>query len=118
MPLGIYCTRVFGLKLLKDRGFVDVDEPFKKLINQGMILGTSAIVYRVSGTNTYVSKNLKNNYNVEEIRIDVTLVNSSDEIDIEELSKWQPQFNGAKFELEGGKYIVGREVEKNVKTLV
>ncbi|GGI55913.1 leucine--tRNA ligase [Winogradskyella haliclonae] len=105
----------FWVKLLKDRGFVGVDEPFKKLINQGMILGTSAIVYRVSGTNTYVSKNLKNNYDVEEIRIDVALVNSSDEIDIEELSKWQPQFKGAKFELEDGKYIVGREVEKMSK---
>ncbi|WP_299116284.1 leucine--tRNA ligase [uncultured Winogradskyella sp.] len=105
----------FWVKLLKDRGFVGVDEPFKKLINQGMILGTSAIVYRVSGTNTYVSKNLKSNYDVEEIRVDVTLVNSSDEIDIEELSKWQPQFKDAKFELEDGKYIVGREVEKMSK---
>ncbi|GAA3774617.1 leucine--tRNA ligase [Corallibacter vietnamensis] len=105
----------FWTKFLKDRNFVGVDEPFKKLINQGMILGTSAIVYRVAGTNKYVSSGLKNDYEVEELRVDVNMVNASDEIDIEKLKQWQPQFADAEFELEDGKYIVGREVEKMSK---
>lgn len=105
----------FWVKLLKDRGFVNVEEPFKKLINQGMILGTSAIVYRVSGTNKYVSKGLITDYNVEEIRVDVNIVNASDEIDIDALRNWQPQFKDAEFVLEDGSYIVGREVEKMSK---
>src|SRR5690606_36226523 len=87
----------------------------KKLINQGMILGMSAIVYRVSGTNKYVSKGLKQNYETEELRIDVNLVNASDEIDVEALKSWQPQFNDAEFILEDGKYFVGREVAKMSK---
>ena len=73
----------FWNKFLKDRGFIAQEEPFKKLINQGMILGMSAIVYRVSGTNQYVSKGLKQNYETEELRVDVNLVNASDEIDVE-----------------------------------
>ncbi|GGH36098.1 leucyl-tRNA synthetase [Mangrovimonas yunxiaonensis] len=105
----------FWTKFLKDRGFVGVDEPFKKLINQGMILGTSAIVYRVSGENKYVSKGLKADYDVDELRIDVNLVNASDEVDVEGLKVWQPQFEDAEFILEEGKYIVGREVEKMSK---
>jgi leucyl-tRNA synthetase len=105
----------FWVKLLKDRGFVNVEEPFKKLINQGMILGTSAIIYRISGTKKYVSKGLKDSYEVEEIRVDVNMVNSSDEIDVEALRKWQPQFEDAEFVLEDDKYIVGREVEKMSK---
>ena len=105
----------FWTKFLKDRGFVNVDEPFKKLINQGMILGTSAIIYRVSGTEKYVSEGLKNNYKTEEIRVDVNLINSSNEINIEKLKAWQPQFNNAEFELENGFFIVGREVEKMSK---
>ncbi|MBR9913306.1 MAG: leucine--tRNA ligase [Algicola sp.] len=105
----------FWTKFLKDRGFVTVDEPFKKLINQGMILGTSAIVYRVSGTNKYVSKGLKNDYNTEEIRVDVNLVDASDEINVDALKEWQPQFKDADFILEDGRYEVGREVEKMSK---
>ncbi len=105
----------FWQKFLFDKGVVPVDEFAKKLINQGMILGTSAIVYRVSGTNQYVSNGLKGDFEIEEIRVDVNMVNSSDEIDIEELKKWQPQFNDAEFILEDGKYIVGREVEKMSK---
>ncbi|WP_108867583.1 leucine--tRNA ligase [Aquimarina aquimarini] len=105
----------FWTKFLKDRSYIGVDEPFKKLINQGMILGTSAIVYRVSGTNTYVTKGLKDQHDTEELRIDVSLINNSDELDIEGLKKWQPQFKDADFELEEGKYIVGREVEKMSK---
>ncbi len=105
----------FWVKFLYDRGFVGVDEPFKKLINQGMILGTSAIAYRVSGTNKYVSYGLKSDYDCEEIRVDVNIVNASDEVDLEALRNWQPQFKDAEFILEDGKYIVGRDVEKMSK---
>ncbi|TPN87542.1 leucine--tRNA ligase [Aquimarina algicola] len=105
----------FWQKFLFDKGIVPVDEFAKKLINQGMILGTSAIVYRISGTNTYVSKGLKDHHQTEELRVDVSLINSSDELDIEGLKNWQPQFKEAEFTLEDGKYIVGREVEKMSK---
>ncbi|WP_420570702.1 leucine--tRNA ligase [Kordia sp.] len=105
----------FWTKFLKDRGFVGVDEPFKKLINQGMILGTSALVYRITGTNTYVSKGLKDAHEVDEIRVDVNMINTSDELDINDLKAWQPQFKDAEFILEDNKYIVGREVEKMSK---
>ncbi|WP_405209265.1 leucine--tRNA ligase [Aquimarina sp. LLG6339-5] len=105
----------FWQKFLFDRGIVPVDEFAKKLINQGMILGTSAIVYRISGTNKYVSKGLKDQYDVEELRVDVNMINASDELSPEDLKNWQPQFKDAEFELENGKYIVGREVEKMSK---
>ncbi|MFC5048037.1 leucine--tRNA ligase [Aquimarina hainanensis] len=105
----------FWTKFLKDRGFISVEEPFKKLINQGMILGTSALVYRVSGTNKYVSKGLASSYETEALRVDVNLINASDELDIDGLKQWQPQFADAEFELEDGKYLVGREVEKMSK---
>ena len=105
----------FWTKFLHDRGFLSVDEPFKKMINQGMILGTSAIIYRVSGTDKYVSKGLKGDYTTDEIRVDVNIVNASNEIDVEALRNWQPQYNNAEFILEDGKYIVGREVEKMSK---
>lgn len=105
----------FWVKFLFDRRFLQVNEPVKKLINQGMILGTSAIVYRISGTNQYVSKGLKNAYDYDELRVDVNLVNASDEIDLEALKNWQPQYKDAEFILEEGKYIVGREVEKMSK---
>ncbi|MEM0576145.1 leucine--tRNA ligase [Flavobacterium polysaccharolyticum] len=105
----------FWNKFLKDKGFAPTEEPFKKLINQGMILGTSALVYRVSGTNKYVSKNLKNDYETEALHIDVNMVNAADEIDVERLKSWQPQFSNAEFVHENGKFIVGREVEKMSK---
>ncbi|WP_299118684.1 leucine--tRNA ligase [uncultured Tenacibaculum sp.] len=105
----------FWQKFLFDRGVLPVDEFAKKLINQGMILGTSAIVYRITGTDKYVSKNLKGESETDEIRVDVKLINTSDELDIEALKKWQPQFENAEFVLEEGKYIVGREVEKMSK---
>ncbi len=105
----------FWQKFLFDRGYVPVDEFAKKLINQGMILGTSAIVYRISGSNTYVSKGIKDEYDIEELRIDVNMINASDELIPEELKNWQPQFKDAEFILEDGKYIVGREVEKMSK---
>jgi leucyl-tRNA synthetase len=105
----------FWNKFLKDKGFAPTEEPFKKLINQGMILGMSAIVYRISGTNKYVSKNLKKDYETEEIRVDVNLVNASDEINVDKLRNWIPEFKNAEFILENDKYIVGREVEKMSK---
>ncbi|MDY8134995.1 leucine--tRNA ligase [Aquimarina sp. 2201CG5-10] len=105
----------FWQKFLFDRGYLPVDEFAKKLINQGMILGTSAIVYRVSGTSQYVSKGLIAQYETEELRVDVGLINSSDELDLEGLRNWQPQFKDAEFILEDDKYIVGREVEKMSK---
>ncbi|AZJ34261.1 leucine--tRNA ligase [Tenacibaculum singaporense] len=105
----------FWQKFLFDRGLLPVDEFAKKLINQGMILGTSAIVYRVTGTDKYVSKGLKDEYETDELRVDVKLINTSDELDLEALKKWQPQFENAEFILEEEKYVVGREVEKMSK---
>lgn len=106
----------FWTKFLKDRGFLSVEEPFKKLINQGMILGTSAFVYRLEGENKFVSKNLSEAHNVQPIHADVSLVNASDELDIEGFKKWRPEFADAEFITEDGKYIVGREVEKMSKS--
>jgi leucyl-tRNA synthetase len=105
----------FWQKFMFDRGWVPRDEFASKLINQGMILGTSAIVYRKSGTQQYLSKGLVGDTPVEEIRVDVNLVNASDELDVEKLREWQPQFKGAEFLLEKDVYIVGREVEKMSK---
>lgn len=106
----------FWTKFLKDRGFLSVDEPFKKLINQGMILGESAFVYRLEGKNTFVSKNLIGDKNTQPIHADVSFVNLSNELDVEAFKNWRPEFKGAEFILEDGKYIVGREVEKMSKS--
>ncbi len=106
----------FWTKFLKDRGFLTVEEPFKKLINQGMILGTSAFVYRLEGENKFVSKSLSGAHNVQPIHADVSMVNSSDELDIEAFKKWRPEFAEAEFITEDGKYLVGREVEKMSKS--
>ena len=106
----------FWQHFLFDLGLVPVSEYAKKLINQGMILGESTIAYRKTGTNTFVSKGLVNDQTVESIRVDVNLVNSSYELDIEALRQWQPQFADATFELEDGKYFVGTEVEKMSKS--
>ena len=158
----------FWNKFLKDKGFAPTEEPFKKLINQGMILGTSAFVYRANIdfertypdsrhdicfeiVETFVSKNVINDYlknghnesidkfvkeqenyfnesysdftlkfssiNFDALHVDVSLVNSSDELDVEKFKKWREDFNDAEFILdENGKYIVGREVEKMSKS--
>ncbi|MFV8225114.1 leucine--tRNA ligase [Christiangramia aquimixticola] len=106
----------FWTKFLHDRGWLSVEEPFKKLINQGMILGTSAFVYRLEGENVFVSKNQIKGNNVQPIHADVSLVNASDELDIEGFKNWRPEFADAKFITEDGKYIVGREVEKMSKS--
>jgi len=106
----------FWQKFLFDLGHLPVEEYAKKLINQGMILGSSAFVYRKAGTQEYLSKGLIEGEQVEPIRVDISLVNLSDELDCEALKKWQPQFAEARFVLEDGVYTVGREVEKMSKS--
>ena len=107
----------FWQKFLFDLGVLPVEEYAKKLINQGMILGTSAFIYRKPGTQTYVSKDLlETEEGMEPIRVDVNLVNASDELDTEGLRKWQSQFETAEFEMHGGVFKVGREVEKMSKS--
>ena len=107
----------FWNKFLKDKGFAPTEEPFKKLINQGMILGTSAFVYRLEGTNTFVSKNKIEGQAVQPIHTDVSFVNASDELDIEKFKKFREEYASAEFICdENGKYIVGREVEKMSKS--
>jgi leucyl-tRNA synthetase len=99
-----------------DRGFVPTDEYAKKLINQGMITGTSAFVYRVEGENKFVSKGLMNDFKIQPIHSDVAFVNGSDELDVEAFKNWRDEFKDVEFVLEDGKYIVGREVEKMSKS--
>ena len=107
----------FWQKFLFDLDLLPVEEYAKKLINQGMILGTSAFVYRKSGTQTYLSKELIQEADqTEPIRVDVGFVNSADELDIEGVRRWQPQFEKATFKLHNGVYKVGREVEKMSKS--
>ncbi|MFJ1377031.1 leucine--tRNA ligase [Capnocytophaga canimorsus] len=107
----------FWNKFLKDRGFIQAEEPFQKMINQGMILGTSAFVYRLEGTNTFVSKGQIGDKKVQAIHADVSLVNASSELDIEGFKQWRPDFADAEFIFdEDGKYIVGHEVEKMSKS--
>jgi leucyl-tRNA synthetase len=107
----------FWNKFLKDKGFAPTEEPFKKLINQGMILGMSAFVYRLDGTNTHVSKNQIKDQKVQPIHVDVNLINSSDELDIEAFKNWREDYANAQFITEdNGKFIVGREIEKMSKS--
>ncbi len=107
----------FWNMFLKDRGFISQEEPFQKLINQGMILGMSAFVYRVDGTNQFVSKNLAQNYETQKIHVDVSLLKgTSDELDVEKFKNWRSEFADAEFILEDGKYITEREVEKMSKS--
>ena len=108
----------FWNKFLKDRGFAPTEEPFKKLINQGMILGMSAFVYRLEGTNTFVSKGQIKDQNVQPIHVDISLLkDTSDELDIEKFKAWRKEFADAEFILEeDGKYITWREVEKMSKS--
>lgn len=107
----------FWNMFLKDRGYINQDEPFQKLINQGMILGMSAFVYRIDGTNQYVSKSLAGNYQTQKIHVDVSLLKgTSDELDTEAFKAWRPDYTDAEFILEDGKYITDREVEKMSKS--
>ena len=108
----------FWQKFLFDKGVVTKPEFAKKLINQGMITGTSAFIYRLEGENILVSKNLINGRSVQPLHVDVALVNSSDELDLIKFKEniLYADFKDAKFDLEDGKYIVGREVEKMSKS--
>ena len=107
----------FWTMFLKDRGFISHEEPFQKMINQGMILGISAFVYRVDGTNKYVSKALAKDYETQKIHIDISLLKgTSDELDLDKFKAWRPEFKDAEFILEDGKYITEREVEKMSKS--
>lgn len=106
----------FWNKFLYDIGIVCEEEPFKKLVNQGMIQGRSNFVYRIKDTNTFVSFNLKNNYETTPIHVDVNIVNN-DILDIEAFKKWRPEFHTAQFILEDGKYICGWAVEKMSKSM-
>ena len=107
----------FWQKFLFDKGLVPVDEFAKKLINQGMILGTSAFVYREEGTRKFYSKGLIQDKKVQPIHTDVSFVNSSDELDIEAFKKWREEFRDAEFIAEeDGAFKVSREVEKMSKS--
>ena len=106
----------FWNKFLFDLGLICEDEPFKKLVNQGMIQGRSNFVYRIKDTNTFVSYNLKNKYDVTPIHVDVNIV-SNDILDIEAFKSWQPEFATAEFILEDDKYVCGWAVEKMSKSM-
>lgn len=106
----------FWNKFLFDMGIVCEEEPFKKLINQGMIQGRSNFVYRIKDSNTFVSLNLKDTYEVTPIHVDVNIV-SNDVLDMEAFRAWRPEYNDAEFILEDGKYICGWAVEKMSKSM-
>ena len=105
----------FWCKVLYDLGHIGFEEPFKKLINQGMILGTSSFAYRINGTNKFVSKGLKGNYETTAVHVDVNMV-SKNVLDTDAFKAWRTDFTNAEFELEDGKYICGEEVEKMSKS--
>jgi len=106
----------FWNKFLFDLGLVCEDEPFRKLINQGMIQGRSNFVYRIKDTNTFVSFNLKDRYETTAIHVDVNIVHN-DQLDTEKFRNWNPEYKTAEFILEDGKYICGWAVEKMSKSM-
>jgi len=101
-------------KTLYDLGYLGFDEPFKRLVNQGMIGGSSRLVYRISGTNQFISSGLKDKYDTDEIHVDVNIVNGV-ELDIEQFKGWREEYSNAEFILENGKYICGTALEKMSK---
>jgi leucyl-tRNA synthetase len=105
----------FWTKFLKDLGYIDIEEPAKKLINQGMIQGRSNFVYRINGTNKFVSNGLKKDYDVTALHTDVNMVDN-DVLDIAAFKKWREDFKDAEFILEDGKYVCGVEIEKMSKS--
>lgn len=105
----------FWNKFLFDLGLVNQDEPFKKLINQGMIQGRSNFVYRIKDSNTFVSYGLKDQYETTALHVDVNIV-ENDVLDTERFKAWRPDFENAEFILEDGKYVVGVEIEKMSKS--
>ncbi len=106
----------FWNKFLYDLGYVCEKEPFKKLINQGMIQGRSNFVYRIKGSNRFVSYGLKEQYDTTEIHVDVNIVRN-DRLDTEAFRKWMPDYSDAEFILENGEYICGWAVEKMSKSM-
>jgi leucyl-tRNA synthetase len=105
----------FWTKFLYDLGYISVDEPAQKLINQGMIQGRSNYVYRIKDTNTYVSYGLKNKFETTALNVDVNIV-QNDVLDIIAFKAWRVDFEDAEFILEDGKYICGVEIEKMSKS--
>ena len=106
----------FWNKFLYDYGYVCEAEPFRKLVNQGMIQGRSNFVYRIKDTNTFVSYNLKKDYDTTPIHVDVNIV-SNDVLDLERFKAWRPEFANAEFILEDGKYVCGWAIEKMSKSM-
>lgn len=106
----------FWNKFLFDLGYVCEDEPFRKLINQGMIQGRSSFVYRIVGSNTFVSAGLKSQYETTEIHVDISLVRN-DRLDMAAFKAWRPEYADAEFVLENGEYICGWAVEKMSKSM-
>ena len=106
----------FWNKFLFDLGLVCEEEPFRKLVNQGMIQGRSSFVYRIVGTNKFVSVGLKDQYNTQEIHVLVDYVHN-DRLDLEAFKAWMPDFKDAEFILENGEYICGHAVEKMSKSM-
>lgn len=106
----------FWNKFLFDLGAVCEDEPFRRLVNQGMIQGRSNFVYRIKNTNTFVSFGLKDQYDVQPIHVDVNIV-SNDKLDLEAFKAWQPDFHNAEFILEDGQYVCGWAIEKMSKSM-
>ncbi len=106
----------FWNKFLYDLGVSCKEEPFQKLINQGMIQGRSNFVYRVKDTNTFVSLGMKNEYDVTPIHVDVNIV-KNDVLDIDAFKAWRPEYETAEFILEDGKYICGWAIEKMSKSM-
>jgi len=103
-------------KFLFDLGLISHEEPYKRLVNQGMIQGSSRFVYRIHGSNKFVSFGLKDQYQTDQIHVDVNIVDGV-ELDTEEFKKWKRgEFDDAEFVLEAGKYICGVEVEKMSKS--
>ncbi len=106
----------FWNKFLFDLGVSKKDEPFQKLVNQGMIQGRSNFVYRIKDTNTFVSFNLKDQYDTTQIHVDVNIV-KNDVLDVEAFKAWRPEYNDAEFVFEDGKYICGWAIEKMSKSM-
>ena len=103
------------VKILNDLGYLNFDEPFKKLINQGKITGDSRYVYRIRNTHQFVSAGLKDQYETDALHVDVNIVDGF-ELDTEAFKKWKPDFANAEFILENGKYICGSAIEKMSKS--
>lgn len=106
----------FWNKFLFDLGYICKDEPFRKLVNQGMIQGRSNFVYRIKNSNTFVSYGLKDQYDTTQIHVDVNIV-SNDKLDLEAFRLWTPEYRNAEFILENGEYICGWAIEKMSKSM-